>query len=43
MCKIIEYPEMEGTLKDHGIPTPGLAQGSPNNSPVSSYKSNNLC
>lgn len=24
--RITEYPDMEGTLKDHGSPTPGPAQ-----------------
>lgn len=26
MSRILQYPELEGTLKDHGIPTPGPAQ-----------------
>lgn len=32
MGRTTEYPELKGTLKDHGCPTPGPAQGSPKNS-----------
>lgn len=31
MSRIIDYPELEETLKDHGSPIPGPAQGIPPN------------
>lgn len=32
-CRIIEYPELEGTYKDHQSPTPDSAQDAPGVTP----------